>query len=147
MFNSKQLGHGDESGFIFAREMLQGDVTAAINFDRIQKHPTQGYIIFEYLLCEEGQNKTHHVTPYTSHPKRYWFKNKRKFIALWGIAKNLKAKLYLVNYAKKGTLFENEILLIEVKDMNDDGIIDEKLTRLTRNEFQQWFRRLNKECL
>lgn len=28
----KSLGHDDQSGFQFAREMLCGDVTAAVNF-------------------------------------------------------------------------------------------------------------------
>lgn len=64
---SKKLGHDDESGFYFSQEMLGNNVTAAVNFDRLQKHPMYGYIIFEYLLCEEAQN----VTPYSSHPKRY----------------------------------------------------------------------------
>lgn len=94
---SKMLGHNDQSGFDFAQEMLNGNVTAGINFDRLQKHPQYGYIIFEYLLCEERQ----FVTPYSSHPKRYWNKNKMKFISLWNVAQDLKAKLFLVNYAKK----------------------------------------------
>ena len=143
MNSSKPLGHDDTSGFEFAKEMLAGDVTAAVNFDRLQKHPKQGYIIFEYLLCEESQR----VTPYTSHPKRYWNKNKRKFIKLWKVAVDLNATLYLVNYAKKGTKAENEILLIEVLDLDDNGIKNEKTTKMTRSEFQQWFRQLNKECL
>lgn len=96
---SKPLGKSDDSGFEFAKEMLQNDPTAAINFDRIQKHPTIGYIIFEYLLCEEDQK----VNPYTSHPNRYWHKNSKKFISLWELTKALDATLYLVNYAKKGT--------------------------------------------
>jgi len=67
MTTSKSLGHSDQSGFEFAKEMLQNDPTAAVNFDRIQKHPQQGYMIFEYLLCEETQPR---VTPKTSHPKK-----------------------------------------------------------------------------
>jgi hypothetical protein len=50
MAHSKSLGHGDESGFYFAQEMLAGDVTAGINFDRLQRHPKDGYIIFEYNI-------------------------------------------------------------------------------------------------
>ena len=38
MAGSKELGHDDSSGFAFAQEMLDGDVTAAINFDRVQKY-------------------------------------------------------------------------------------------------------------
>lgn len=141
--SSKSLGKSDQSGFEFAQEMLEGDATAGINFDRLQKHPEEGYIIFEYLLCEESQT----VDPFTSHPKRYWDKNKRKFISLWEVAQELHAKLYLVNYAKKGTKNEDKILLIEVIRMDDTGILEESLKRMSREEFKKFFKQLNKECL
>jgi len=144
MSTSKPLGYSDQSGFEFAKEMLQGDPTSAINFDRIQKHPQDNYIIFEYLLCEETQPR---VTPLTSHPRNYWHKNSRKFLALWGIAIDLKATLYLVNYAKKGTLHEDEILLIKVIDMDNTGILKEDKQQFTRKQFSDWFRKLNNECL
>ncbi len=140
---SKALGHDDQSGFAFAQEMLAGDATSAINFDRLQKHPEKGYIIFEYLLCEEGQT----VTPYTSHPRRYWHKNKRKFLALWQVAQDLNAALILVNYAKPGTKHQDEILAIRVKGMDENGITDEKAIRFNRQTFGQWFRQLNQECM
>lgn len=63
MEESKALGHDDESGFLFAQEMLAGDVTAAVNFDRFMRHPKQGFIIMEYLLCEEDQMAKHNTTP------------------------------------------------------------------------------------
>ena len=77
---SKPLGHDDQSGFQFAQEMLCEDVTAAVNFDRLQKHPVMGYILFEYLLCDEKQT----VTPHTSHPKWYWEKIKPNFWVFGG---------------------------------------------------------------
>lgn len=142
--NSKALGHDDSSGFEFAQEMLAGDITAAINFDRIQKHPEKGYIIFEYLLCEEAQT----VTPYTSHPNRYWHKNSRKFIALWNVAKDLDATLILVNYAKKGTKNEDKVKVIIVGEIDEkEGITQGKEFKMTRQQFSVWFRKLNKECL
>lgn len=142
--NSKALGHDDSSGFEFAQEMLAGDITAAINFDRIQRHPEKGYIIFEYLLCEEAQT----VTPYTSHPNRYWHKNSRKFIALWNVAKDLDAKLVLVNYAKKGTKNEDKVKVILVNKIDEkEGITKYKEFKWTRKQFSDWFRKLNKECL
>lgn len=142
--NSKALGHDDSSGFEFAQEMLAGDITAAINFDRIQRHPEKGYIIFEYLLCEEAQT----VTPYTSHPNRYWHKNSRKFIALWNVAKDLDAKLVLVNYAKKGTKNEDKVKVILVNEIDEkEGITKYKEFKWTRKQFSDWFRKLNKECL
>ena len=141
---SKQLSHGDESGSAFAQEMLGGMPTAAVNFDRLQLHPQYGYIIFEYLLCEETQP---YVTPWTSHPRRYWNKNKKKFIALFNAAKAVHAVLYLVNYAKKGTLHEDKIFVIQVLDMNENGITEEKTWKTNRTEFQKWFQELNKACL
>lgn len=143
MAKSKDLRIDDSSGFEFAKEMLSGDPTAGINFDRIQKKASTGeYIIFEYLLCEEEQQ----VNPYTSHPKRYWHKNSQKFIKLWEIATKLEAKLILVNYAKKDTKHQNKILLLEVLDVNDEEI-KTKDYKMSRDEFKEHFRRLNKECL
>ena len=98
--NSKPLLNNDESGTNFAIEMLNGDLTSGINFDSLRKHPEHGYFIIEFLLCDEEQK---YVTPYTSHPKKYWHLNSRKFISLWKIAEDLKGQLFLVNYAKKGT--------------------------------------------
>ncbi len=141
--NSKVLSHADDSGFYFAQEMLDGDLTAAINFDRLQYHPTFGYIIFEYLLCEEHQ----YVTPWSSHPKRYWNKNSRKFLSLFKASKALNATLFLVNYAKKGTLHEDEILVIKVIDMDSTGIKKEELWKTNRSDFKEWFRKLNRESL
>ena len=140
---SKPLGHADTSGFEFVKELLDGDPTAGINFDRLQRHPQKGYIIFEWLLCEESQT----VTPFSSHPKRYWNKNKTKFISLWRVARDLNATLYLVNYAKAGTKAADEVLLIKVLDLNDSGIQKEEIRKFTRADFQTWFRKLNQECL
>lgn len=144
---SKALGHDDESGFLFAKEMLAGDVTAAVNFDRFMRHPDEGFIIMEYLLCEEEQMELHNTTPHTSHPNRYWHKNRRKFLSLWRAALDLRGTLYLVNYAKKGTRYEDQILLIKVKSMSENGIYDDECTKFTRSGFQDWFRKLNRECL
>lgn len=140
---SKKLNHDDQSGFEFSKELLCEDCTAAINFDRLQKHPERGYIIIEYLLCEETQS----VTPYSSHPNRYWHKNATKFLALWKTKVDFNATLYLVNYAKKGTKAEDEVLLIEVLDVDENGITAENKTRYTRAQFAEWFRELNRECL
>ncbi len=142
MIHSKPLSGDDSSGFEFVQETLKGDPTCAINFDRLQFHPEHGYIIFEFLLCEETQT----VTPYTSHPNRYWHKNKQKFIALFKAAQALNAKLFLVNYARKGTQNEKEVLVIEVLSLNKAGISEEKTFKTDRDKFSEWFRKLNREC-
>lgn len=141
---SKPLSKGDDSGFEFAQEMLQGDVTYAINFDRIQFHPELGYIIFEYLLCDEKQT----VTPYSSHPNRYFHKNSRKFVSLFKISQDLNATLYLVNYAKKGTRHEDKILVMYVRSVNENNNppVQTEDYRMTRLQFSEWFRQLNYEC-
>lgn len=141
---SKELGHDDSSGFEFAKELLAGDVTAGINFDRIMKNPMEGYQIIEYLLCDEKQP---HVNPYTSHPRKYWDRNKNKFLALWRIKLDFDATLYLVNYAKRGTTHDNKVLLIEVLDMDEIGILEERQTRFSRRGFSMWLREKNRQCL
>ncbi|RUS43321.1 topoisomerase DNA-binding C4 zinc finger domain-containing protein [Cohnella sp. AR92] len=143
MSHSKPLGHDDVSGFEFAREMLDGNPTAAVNIERIQHHPDKGFIIFEYLKCEQRDD----VNPHTSHPSKYWDKNKSKFLSLWRIARALNATLYLVNYADAGTRDSDMILVIEVLDMDENGITRESVTQHTRGSFQQFFRALNTECL
>ena len=140
---SKPLSHEDESGFHFVREILAGDPTYAINFDRLQRHPKLGYLIFEFLLTDESQK----VTPNTSHPNKYWNKNSRKFLALWQATKDLQATLFLVNYAKLGTKHKDKVTAIKVLDMDPNKGITRELKRdFSRAEFGEWFRQLNREC-
>jgi len=143
---SKPISHGDKSAADFVIEMLKGDPTYAINFDRIQwDHTIQRYVILEYLLCDEAQFPKG-VTPHTSHPNRYFHKNGRKFLSLWQVARDLNAVLYLVNYSKKGTAFENQVLLMEVQNVDADNSphVKTKDTQMTRAQYSAWFRELNK---
>ena len=145
--NIKPLDHDDTSGFEFAKEMLAGDQTAAVNFDRFMYSPETGFIIMEFLLCEEDQAQKHDITPFSSHPNRYWNKNKRKFLSLWHATLNLHGTLYLVNYAKAGTQYEDQILLIKVLGMNQFCISNEEQRKYTRSKFQEWFKDINNKCL
>ena len=141
MAGSKPLGHADESGFIFQKEMLKGDNGYGINFDVLMKHNRHGYCIFELLKCGENQK----VTPHTSHPSRYWHKNKMKFIALWEAAQQLEARLFLVNYADAGTEHADEVLLMEVISIDKEGIQTEDW-KMTRESFSKWYRKWNNCC-
>jgi hypothetical protein len=144
---SKPLGHADESSFEFVKEILEGQPTFSINFDRLQHDNVDNrYVIFELLLCEEEQGERG-VTPYTSHPRRYWHKNKEKFLAIWRVARDLKARVFFVNYAKAGTKYADQVLLIEAYDMDDTGITREQLTRFDRASFGKWFREQNGRCV
>jgi len=142
---SKRLGIEDTSAFEFVKEMLQGDPTYGINFDRIQwDSEEERYVIVEFLLCDE-QQFSRGITPYTSHPNRYFRQNAQKFISLWRLTQKLEAKLYLVNYSKRGTEFENEVLLMEVLNVNEreSAPVKTKDKKFTRKEFFKWFRELN----
>ena len=142
---SKALKISDQSGFDFTQEMLAGDVTYGINFDRVQWHSgINRFIIVELLLTDENQPW---VTPYKSHPNLYFHKNKLKFIRLWELTKKLDALLFLVNYAKLGTPHENEVLLMLVNDVNQNDVngnyVKSDDEKLTRAEYSEFFRKLN----
>lgn len=141
---SKPLGIDDISGFEFVKEILNGDPTYAINFDRIQwDNKFNQYVIVEFLLCEEAQS----VTPFTSHPNRYFLKNKQKFISLWEISQQFNARLYLVNYAKKGTKNDNKVLFMLVNNVNENNAPNFVTTsdyRMSRDKFAEQFRAMNK---
>ena len=142
---SKPLGTGDASAVEFVQEMLQGDPTYGINFDRVQwDSEEERYVIVEFLLCEERQFKRG-VTPYSSHPNRYFNLNAQKFISLWKLAQELEAKLYLVNYSKSGTKYQDQVLLMEVLNVDKGRTlpVETRDTRFTRKEFSEWFRALN----
>jgi hypothetical protein len=143
---SKPLEFEDASAFEFVKEILAGDNTYAINFDRIQWDiELDGYVIVEFLLCAEKQF-LFGVTPYTSHPNRYFNKNSMKFISLWKLTKHIGAKLYLINYSKLGTKFQDQVLLMDVIDINKESSppVKTKDTQMTRKQFSDWFRELNK---
>ena len=142
---SKPLNISDQSSFEFVKECLKGDPTSGINFDRIQYDFSKSqYVIIEYLLCEEVQISKN-ITPYSSHPNRYFSKNKMKFISLWNFSKKINARLYLVNYAKKGTRFENQVLLMRMinLDLANTQPVKTKNKEMTKEEFSDWLRKLN----
>lgn len=123
----------------FSKILLRGDVTYGTNMDCIfysEKH--QRHICMEFLLCEEQQR----VTPHTSHPNRYWNKNKQKFMSIYSIQEYFKIPLLLVNYAKEGTRHAEEILVMQIEgiDKNDVNPLLTKNYPTTREKFQQSIR-------
>ena len=85
--------------------------------------------------------------PISSHPNRYWNKNASKFLSLWRARQDFNATLYLVNYAEENTKFEDQVLLIEVIDMDENGITSEHQTKHTMKSFSKWFITVNNRCL
>lgn len=142
---SKPLKTSDQSSFEFVKECLKGDMTFGINFDRFQTNSETGkYLIIEYLLCDEKQFK-YKITPFTSHPNRYFYKNKFKWLKLWDATKKIDADLFLVNYSKKNTEFEDQVLLMSVTDIKDSPNEPVKTvdSKMTKEEFSNWLRKIN----
>lgn len=147
MADSKPLSGDDESGALFVREMLQGDPTYGVNFDRVQWDTDRGkYVVVELLLCDEKQF-SRGITPFTSHPNRYFNLNGQKFMSLWKLSQAMNADLYLVNYSKAGTQYADQVLVMEVTNVDPSATVkvetkDEQ--KLTREQFSQWFRAMNR---
>ena len=93
------------------------------------------WVIFEFLRCVT-------VRPFNSHPRRYWDKNKRKFISLWKLKEQLDADLFLVNYEDS----REQFLKIEVLDLNSAGIQDENAERMNKTEFFSYFKEVNRRA-
>lgn len=138
------MGHSDGSGFQFQQEMLNGSPSAAINFDCLLYHPIYGATIIELLqVSPEAQERG--VTPYTSHPNRYWHKNKLKFISLWNYTQDCHGLLLCVNYAPTGTKYENLVGVLRVTNATDAGY-ETRLTECDRKYFSKWYIQYNKAC-
>jgi len=115
----------DNSGFELSRVCLNGDVTYGFNLDKLffNKNTKQIYL-FELLLCDETQI----VTPHTSHPNRYFQKNKSKFTSLFKLSKEMGTNLYLINYAKEGTKHEDKVKFMKVLDIDEKNLKSPLLT-------------------
>lgn len=128
------------SGFSLSKRALDGDPTYAINLDRIVYDKSKDtFYLFEYQKCEPTQ----FVTPWTSHPNRYWEKCRPKYLSIWRLVKKLNARLYVVNYADEGTPHADEVRVIEVKELNAEGIKECVNSQMTFRSFSEWFRRMN----
>lgn len=109
----------DDSAFSISKACLANDVTYGFNIDKlIYNDKTKEVYIFELLLCEEAQS----VTPWTSHPNKYFNKNSMKFINLHKFSNELRSNLYLINYAKPETKAENQILFMKVLSLDEKNI-------------------------
>jgi len=122
---SKEISSADDSAGRFLKELLGDDPGRNFDVDSIfaykDKNGDWGWVIFEFL-----KNDASYSTVISSHPNRYWKKNKRKFISLWALTTTLrksgfKASLYLVNYDEE---------LTKIKVMTVDNLV--------MNTFEKW---------
>lgn len=133
--SSKPLSKGDDSAKELIIDCLKGTHTGGFDLDSIY-FVNEKYVIFEYLKCDT-------VRPFDSHPNRYWYKNKRKFLSLWKITQMLKGTLVLVNYEDS----REQIKVIKVLDMDDTGIKNEQSREWDFNQFRTWLVKLNSKAL
>ena len=132
MCYSKPISKTDESAKELIIETLDGEVTGGFDIDSVYNIDGK-YFIIEFLKCDT-------VRPFESHPKRYWNKNKQKFISLWDLTSKLGGVLYLVNYEDTREQFR----VIKVLELNKQGISSEEERKWNFEQFKIWFKDLNK---
>jgi len=128
---SKPIQKTDDSAKQLIIEALEGQNTGGFDLDSV--YNVRGtYYVLEFLKCDT-------VRPFNSHPRRYWFKNKQKFLSLWDITKKLEGRLYLVNYEDSREQFK----VIRVLELNEHGIQREIVKLWNFDQFKVWFKALN----
>ena len=142
---SKTLKNNDDSAGRIIKNVLGGRMGYGIDIEIIFKTKSSGWVIMELLKCESC-----YVTPCTSHPKRYWNKNWRKFVRLWEIAKKLDSCLFLVNYDEPTENSYKEFRIMEVDMMvepSEEKIIETKdiIKKGTFEDFQKWYLGINND--
>lgn len=132
---SKPIGKIDDDAKSLIIEALEGKVTGGFDLDSIYKI-NGTYYVLEFLKCDT-------VRPNDSHPNRYWFKNKQKFISLWEITNKLDGMLFLVNYEDSREQFK----VIKVLEMTSSRISKEDTRIWSFDEFKKWFQSLNERAI
>ena len=133
---SKPIYKTDESAKRLIIDALEGNNTGGFDIDSIYEIDGKYYVL-EFLKCDT-------VRPNNSHPNRYWFKNKQKFISLWKITQKLEGELFLINYEDSREQFK----IIKVLDLDEEkGILEEEIQKKDFDEFKKWFQNLNKKAL
>jgi len=117
---SKPLIKTEDDGKKLIKNLLDNIPSYFMDIDQITyskffNNDSYQRIILELLKCES-------VVPERSHPSRYWFKNKTKFLILWRITKDVKGRLILLNYNKAINKPNFKGILFEILDMDENGI-------------------------
>ena len=132
---SKPIQKTDDSAKQLIIEALEGQETGGFDLDSV--YNIQGiYYVLEFLKCDT-------IRPFNSHPRRYWFKNKQKFLSLWEITTKLGGRLYLVNYEDSREQFK----VIQVLDLDESGIKEEIVNLWDFAQFKVWFKALNNHSI
>ncbi len=134
MENSKPISSTDDSAKRLMMDALNGENTGGFDLDSVYFINGQ-YIVIEFLKCDSPYPS---VTPYTSHPNRYWF-NKQKFISLWNATQKLDGRLFLLNYEEP----YNRFRCMEVTSLDPQKGIVNTDAKWNYEQFKKWFVALN----
>ncbi len=144
---SKTIKKADDASKELIIEALSGNVTFGFDVDSIYYFESEGkWVVIEFLKCDHSS-----VRPGTSHPKRYWSMNWRKFASLWRLVEALSAEFYLVNYedqahASAQNRSEREFRILKVLSLvpsEGGGITKEESKTVDLQAFKIWFQNLN----
>lgn len=143
MGESKTLDKWDEWAKLLIIELLNWAKTGGFDLDSVYFIKWKYYVI-EFLKCD---SKLPWVTPFTSHPNRYW-KNKQKFISLWNITEKLNWDLYLINYEilENSKIWDN-FKLMKVLSLDENSWITTDDKKMNLKEIKEWWWKLNKDSL
>jgi len=130
---SKPIRMVDESSKKLIIDLLEGSETHGFDIDSIYYHRDYGWTIIEFLKCET-------VLPKDSHPNRYWFKNWRKFSAIWKLVKALGGTFFYVNYSddKNQTFVVSRVIEMEVGEKG--RIVEEDRKNVAFRELKEWYK-------
>lgn len=144
--NSKILQRNDWSLVAFMEEMLGNEENYALNFDRLSyDFSSDKFILMEFQKVSE--EKIHNgVSPWESHPVRYWDRCWRKYVVLWKAVQRLQADFYIVNYCEPGLPCSNEIRVMQVFSLNRYGIRKWSDWKTDRKNFSTFLREMNARC-
>lgn len=144
MANSKKLSKWDEGWTLLLQELLWNSDTGGFNIDSIY------CVNWDYTVIEFLKNENPKVTPYTSHPCRYWY-NKQKFISLWDMTQKLWGKLVLINYetTAEWKIWDRFWVLdvISLDKSKEPCWLVTKLTELNLEWMKKWWKILNDASL
>ncbi len=146
---SKTLKKVDDSAAELLIDLLDGSPGRNFDIESIfvhKKNEKWEFVIFEFLKCESQQAN---VDVSTSHPNRYWNKNKRKFLSLWTLIQVIRrakfsAKLILINYddSRKKIKIMN---VLSIDDSRQNNWVETKDENITFDEFKDRFKKFNNE--
>lgn len=143
MVNSKILQKWDDWAKLLLIELLDWAKTWWFDLDSVYCIKWK-YFIIEFLKFE---SKYPGMTPFTSHPNRYWF-NKQKFISLWNITQKLNWRLFLINYEiTEDWKIWDRFKLMEVINLDKEKWLDTKDLNMNLMGMKEWWKKLNDSSL